>query len=124
MAHDAQVIADRYIACWNERDGERRRALVDALWTEDATYADPLMRGEGRAGIGALIEGVQARFPEFRFAPKGRADGYGDRVRFSWSLGPAAGGDAVVEGTDFAVVSADGRLRDVTGFLDRVPPHG
>ena len=121
MTADAQDIATRYIACWNERDAERRRALLAALWTEEAVYVDPMVRSEGRAGIGALIEGVQARFPEFRFAPKGRADGHGDYVRFSWVLGPA-GGEAVVEGTDFAVVSADGRLSDVTGFLDRVPP--
>ncbi|CAA9239364.1 MAG: FIG00986828: hypothetical protein [uncultured Acetobacteraceae bacterium] len=120
-ADDAQSIAARYIACWNERDGERRRALLGELWTEDATYLDPMMRGEGRAGIAALIEGVQARFPGFRFALKGRADGHADRLRFSWGLGPD-GGETVVEGTDFAVLADGGRLRAVTGFLDKVPP--
>jgi hypothetical protein len=122
MTADPQGIATRYIACWNERDPERRRALLAALWTEDATYLDPLMRGESRDGIGALIEGVQARFPAFRFAVTGRPDGHADRVRFSWALGPD-GGEAVVEGTDFAVLAEDGRLRAVTGFLDRVPPQ-
>jgi hypothetical protein len=121
MMADPQDIAARYIECWNERDGERRRTLLAALWTSDATYRDPMMRGEGRDGIGALIEGVQARFPEFRFALKGRADGHADRLRFSWGLGPA-GSEAVVEGTDFAELAPDERLRAVTGFLDRVPP--
>lgn len=121
MAADAQDIAARYIACWNERDPERRGALVAALWTEDATYLDPLMRGDDRDGIAALIEGVQARFPDFRFALKGGADSHADRLRFSWGLGPD-GGEAVVEGTDFAVLADDTRLRAVTGFLDRVPP--
>ena len=50
----------------------------------------------------------------------GQPDGYGDRLRFSWDFGPE-GGEAVVQGTDFAVLAADGRLRMVTGFLDRVP---
>jgi hypothetical protein len=118
---DPHDIAARYIDCWNERDPERRRALLASLWTEDATYLDPMVRGEGREGIGALIEGVQARFPEFRFALKGGADGHADRLRFSWGLGPT-GGEAVVEGTDFAELGADDRLRAVTGFLDRVPP--
>jgi hypothetical protein len=122
MTADPQGIAERYIACWNERDPERRRALLASLWTEDATYLDPLMRAEGREGIGALIEGVQARFPGFRFALKGRVDGHADRLRFSWGLGPDGGGEAVVEGTDFAVLAGDDRLRAVTGFLDRVPP--
>ena len=117
---DPQDIATRYLACWNERDPGHRRALLAALWTEDATYLDPLMRAGGHDGIAALIEGVQARFPDFRFAPAGRADGFADRVRFSWSLGPE-GGEAPVAGTDFAELAADGRLRAVTGFLDRVP---
>ena len=120
---DAQGIATRYIACWNERDPKRRRALLHALWTEDATYLDPLMRAEDRNGVAALIEGVQARFADSRFALTGRADGHADRLRFSWSLGPE-GGEAVVEGTDFAELAADGRLRAVTGFLDRAPPAG
>jgi hypothetical protein len=120
---DAQGIATRYIACWTERDPERRRALLHALWTEDATYLDPLMRAEDRNGVAALIEGVQARFADFRFALTGRAEGHADRLRFSWSLGPE-GGEAVVEGTDFAELAADGRLRAVTGFLDRAPPAG
>jgi len=117
---NARDIAGRYIAVWNEPDPGRRRALVAALWTEDATYLDPMMRGEGHGGIEALIGGVQARFPEFRFTLTGQPDGHGDRLRFSWDLGPE-GGEAVVQGTDFAVLAGDGRLRAVTGFLDRVP---
>lgn len=117
---DAQAIAARYIAAWNEADPGRRSALVAALWTEDAAYLDPLIQGEGHRGIAALIGGVQARFPDFRFTLSGQPDGYGDRLRFSWDLGPE-GGEAVVQGTDFAVLAADGRLRTVTGFLDRVP---
>ena len=117
---DAQTTAKRYIAAWNEADSGRRRALIAALWAEDATYLDPLMQGEGHDGIEALIEGVQARFPDFRFTLSGQPDGYGDRLRFSWNLGPD-GGETVVQGTDFAVLAGDGRLRAVTGFLDRVP---
>lgn len=118
---DARDIAARYIACWNERDPDRRRALLAALLTEDATYLDPRMRGEGRENIAALIEGVRARFPGLRFARKGRVDGRADRLRFSWGLGPDRG-NAVGEGTDFAVLADGGRLRAVTGFFDKVPP--
>ena len=34
--------------------------------------------GEGLAGIDAVIEGVQNRFPDFRFRQIGAADGFGD----------------------------------------------
>jgi hypothetical protein len=117
---DAQGIAQRYIASWNEADGAVRRRLVDELWTEDARYADPMMNADGQDGITNLIGGVHTRFPGYRFALTGQADGHGPYLRFSWSLAPA-GGDAVARGTDFAAVAADGRLAQVTGFLDQIP---
>ena len=32
---DAQTLADRYVAAWNERDADRRRKAVAALWAPD-----------------------------------------------------------------------------------------
>jgi hypothetical protein len=77
------------------------------------------MRGTGRGEIDALIAGVQQRFPGFRFGLIGPADGFGDRLRFSWSLGPDADPD-MIQGTDFAVFEG-GRFKTITGFLDKVP---
>lgn len=116
----ARELIDRYLAIWNETDGERRKALIARTWTEDATYADPVMRGAGHAGIDAMIAGAQAQFPGHEFRALGEPDAYGDRVRFRWTLGPK-GGTTIVDGTDFAVLSADGRFAAVSGFLDRVP---
>jgi hypothetical protein len=45
---DAQTLAQRHIASWNEADAATRRRLVDALWTEDARYADPMMKAAGQ----------------------------------------------------------------------------
>ena len=116
---DAAKIADRYITVWNETDPARRLALLAESWAENATYVDPVMSGEGREQIGALIAAVHERFPGFRFKLEGRADGYHDRIRFSWTLGPEAEAD-LIKGTDFVVIE-DGRLKSVTGFLDKVP---
>jgi hypothetical protein len=118
MSNAAQI-AERYIAVWNEADPARRDALLAEHWSENATYVDPLMKGDGRSEISALIGGVHQRFPGFRFALDGRADGYGDHVRFAWTLGPESEPD-MIKGTDFAIVEA-GRLKSVTGFLDKVP---
>jgi len=118
---DAKLVADRYIALWNESDPAARQKLLAENWTADATYVDPLMAGSGTAEIDGLIAGVQQRFPNFRFNLIGTPDGYGDKVRFSWSLGPGDYVDAPIEGTDFAIVR-DGRIHAVTGFLDKVPP--
>jgi hypothetical protein len=117
---DAQTIAQRYIASWNETDAATRQQLVDGLWTDDARYVDPMMQAEGPDGIAALIAGVHTQFPGYTFALTGKVDGHGPFVRFSWSLGPADG-SVIARGTDFAAVAADGRLSQVTGFLDQVP---
>jgi hypothetical protein len=116
---NAAQIADRYIAVWNETDQGRRRALLAEGWAENATYVDPMMAGEGRERIGELIGAVHAQFPGFRFKLDGRADGHGDKVRFSWTLGPDSAADTI-KGTDFITVE-DGRLKSITGFLDKVP---
>jgi hypothetical protein len=55
---DAAQIANRHIAVWNETDPARRRARLAEGWTENATYVDPLMTGEGREQIGALLDKV------------------------------------------------------------------
>jgi SnoaL-like domain len=116
---DVTTIASRYIDLWNERTPSRRREILAAHWTDDATYIDPMMSGDGHDGVDALISGVQARFPDFRFQLIGQPNGFGDHVRFSWGLGPE-GIDSPIKGTDFAVVR-DGRIRSITGFLDQVP---
>jgi len=112
-------LVDRYIAIWNETDAARRGDLIAATWTEDGSYVDPLMAGEGRAGIDAMVAGVQAQFPGFRFRRTSDVDAHNSALRFGWELGPEHG-PALAGGVDFGRM-ADGRLAAVTGFLDFAP---
>ena len=112
-------LAERYIAAWNETNADRRRDLIAKTWTETATYVDPLMKGEGRQGIDAMVAAVQQKFPGHRFTLTGEVDGFGDHLRFSWALA-ADGQSALVKGTDFGRV-VDGRLQSITGFIDQMP---
>jgi hypothetical protein len=118
-AIDAARVAEQYIALWNETDAARRLALLETHWTSDARYVDPLMQGGGRTQISALVGGVHQRYPGFRFKLKGQADAHGEHLRFSWTLGPS-GAEDLIEGTDFVRLEA-GKVREVTGFLDKVP---
>lgn len=117
---DHDDLIDRYIAAWNETDAGERRALVEATFAADATYLDPMLQGDGHAGIDGMIAGAQARFPGYRFSRSGRVDAHHDHLRFCWDLAPA-GGEVLVKGTDFSTLSADGRLAAVTGFFDLLP---
>jgi len=116
----AEALVDRYIATWNETDPAKRRALIAATFTAAVSYRDPLASSDGFDQVDALIAGVQQRFPAHRFRALGKIDSHGDRLRFQWAL---AEGDAeaLVIGTDVAVLAADNRMQSVTGFFDRVP---
>jgi hypothetical protein len=116
---DLQKLAERYIATWNETDPIARRSAIDGLWTEDASYVDPLAAAEGRAAIDATIEAVQAQFPGLVFRLGGPVDAHHHLARFTWHLGPADG-EPIVVGFDVAVAAGD-RLQSVHGFLDKVP---
>ncbi|WP_369257174.1 nuclear transport factor 2 family protein [Geodermatophilus amargosae] len=113
-------LADRYLAAWNETDPATRRALIAEVFAEDVTYTDPMADVAGHDGLDATIAAVHGMFPGFVFRLAGQADAHHDQVRFTWHLGPE-GVEAPVIGSDVAVTGADGRIRTVLGFLDRVP---
>jgi hypothetical protein len=118
MASHTELI-DRYIAAWNETNPERRKELIAQTWTEDATYLDPLVHGEGRSGIDAMIAAVQGQFPGLRFRRAGDLDAHHDHLRFGWELAPD-GGAAVAGGVDFGVTRGK-LLQTITGFIDFAP---
>ena len=113
------TVVDDYIAAWNERDDDRRRALVQRAFASDATYVDPARSGEGVDGIATMIAEAQGHFPDHHVELVADPDAHHDRVRFTWQLFPD-GADAILTGYDYATVSDDGRLRDVTGFAEPV----
>lgn len=110
-------VVDSYIASWNEADPDRRRRLVAATFTEDAHYLDPQMSGDGQGGIDAMIAAAQAQFPGHEFVLASTPDAHHDRVRFTWHLLAVGGVEPVAVGIDFATLAPDGRMREVTGFL-------
>jgi hypothetical protein len=112
-------IAEDYIAVWNETDKSRRSAMLAGTWTKDASYVDPLMRGNGQEEISGLVGAVHAKFPGYAFSLIGPTDGYAEHVRFSWALGPP-GCEAVIKGTDVVMLSGN-RIATVVGFLELVP---
>jgi SnoaL-like domain len=119
---ELQRIAENYIRLWNEPEPALRRRILEDGWTAEATYTDPLAKAVGHEQINALVGSVQQRFPGFIFELIKGPDGYGDHLRFGWSLGPG-NAERLIEGSD-VVTTRGGRIASVIGFLDRVPPQG
>jgi hypothetical protein len=117
---DFQNMVARYIASFNETDTGRRRELLGELYTDDARYTDPAHDLLGPAAIDEFISGTQERFPGYQFSLGSAVDAHHDQARFQWHA--TAPGDAEPAYVGFDVlVAEDGRLRNVYGFLDKVP---
>lgn len=74
----------------------------------------------GHTEISAVIAAVRDRFPGFVFTAIDDPDGHHQQVRFRWGLGPRDA-EPLVIGFDVVIVDDDGRIKDVRGFLDKVP---
>jgi hypothetical protein len=113
-------VIDRYLAVWNEIDAAKRRALIDEVFAEHASYVDPMAEAHGRDAIDATVAAVQAQFAGWTFTLAGPVDAHHQQARFTWALGPD-GVEPIVVGFDVAVCDDNGRLTSVLGFLDKVP---
>src|SRR5437764_14945392 len=116
---DVQTVVTQYLEAFNETDADRRRELLEALYTPDCTYTDPHVDLQGAAQIDGFIEQTQARFPGFTFTLGGAIDAHHNQARFQWHAGPADTPDAHV-GFD-GIVAEEGRIRNVYGFLAAAP---
>ncbi|MEU5538586.1 nuclear transport factor 2 family protein [Streptomyces sp. NPDC020362] len=111
----------RYFEAWNATEPEALAKAVAAAWTTDGSYTDPLADVRGHEQIAAVIAAAHEQFPGFAFRLSGAVDGHHDIARFSWELVNEADGSAPVAGSDVITLDGEGRIRQVLGFLDRLP---
>jgi hypothetical protein len=116
---DPTQIVDRYLEAFNETDAARRRELVEAIFTEESTYTDPQVQLRGPAEVDGFIAQTQGQFPGFTFRLGGPLDAHHEQMRFQWHAGPDEAPDQFI-GFD-VIVTNDGRIRDVYGFVDAAP---
>lgn len=115
-----QNLVERYLKSWNETDPLRRRVLIEEIYAEHAVYTDPMVQARGWEAIGATIAAVQSMFPGHTFRLGGAVDAHHDMVRFQWHLAAPGANEPLVIGFDVAQLD-EGRIRQVLGFLDKVP---
>jgi hypothetical protein len=118
---DLTELVGKYLDIWNEPDADSRTKAIAEVWAGDGSYTDPMAAVQGREAIAGLVTAVREQFPGYVFKLISNVDTHHNLARFTWELVPAAGGESVVIGFDVAVANQDGQLRDVYGFLDKVP---
>ncbi len=114
-----QEIVERYLDTFNETDANRRRELLSTLYAADSTYTDPHVQVRGLQQIDGFIIQTQERFPGFTFTLGSAVDAHHAQARFQWHAGPPEDPDRYI-GFD-VIVTDEGRIRSVYGFMDEAP---
>jgi hypothetical protein len=114
-----EELIDRYFDSLNEPDSKRRGALTRQVWAEKGKFGTPYGEVEGHDAINLLVEGVHKQFPNAKVRRTGKIDGFGNYLRWSFTLSQADG-KPILGGVDFAIV-VDGKLQLVMGFFDFAP---
>jgi hypothetical protein len=110
---DAQTLAERYVAAWNEPDAARRCCALAALWAPDAPRRERAREARGYGALGKLIQGSAERNGgesgvRYRAAPTARLRG--DVLTFRWEMLLAKSETVLASGLEFLIVDEKGRI--------------
>jgi hypothetical protein len=134
----AEQLADRYLALWNEPDADRRGRIIAELWTEDGSQIlqpPQEMRAIAASpgiGLAATLEArghaeLEARAATsyehwvgtegLSFRGRDDVDGFGDVAKFHWEA-VTRDGEVAAVGLVFVVLAADGRIQRDYVFIE------
>ena len=107
---DAQTLADRYVAAWNERDADRRRKAIAALWAPDGQRPGGARAARDFGLPGRRLAGSRDRQDGARFRAARNARRLSDVVTFRWEMLPLDSEIVLKSGLEFLVVDGEGRI--------------
>ena len=113
MTIDAQQLADRYAAVWNEADPAKRRAEIEQLWRPDGEHYVTTKEARGYAALDERVTGAydkNVRIAGHSFRAVRNAQMLRDVVTFNWEMVQPATGKVLAVGLEFLRVDADGRI--------------
>ena len=104
---------------FGENDPARRRATIDAIFTQDCVFYEPKGVHRGRDEIDRVAGAIRATHPNFGYQPIAEPEELGNAGRIQWVSGRPGGAPAYA-GTDF-IIARDGRIAAVYLFFDQLP---
>jgi len=110
---DAQTLADRYVAVWNENDEGRRRTAIAELWVPDGQHYVQSRAARGYDELEKRVRGsheknVKENGNRFRAARDARH--LRDVVTFHWEMLPSDGETVLARGLEFLIIRDDGKI--------------
>ena len=121
MPHNISTLLTRNLQdVFGENDPARRRAAIDAIYTEDVVfYESSKSVYRGRDEIDRIAGALRAQHPDFRYTPIAEPEEVGNGGRIRWVEG-SPGNAPEVAGTDF-IIARDGRIAAIYLFFDKRP---
>ena len=83
MANYNQLVMT-YLAAWNERNDDKRRALIEQTWTDGGSYVDSHRNAAGHEAIDVMIATAQKAFPGYVLKLCSGIDAFQAYMRFTW----------------------------------------
>jgi hypothetical protein len=120
MTIDAQALAERYVALWNETDAAARRAAIEALWRPDGEHFVRTLAARGYAELDARVTGSHDKnvgVAGYRFRAVADAQALRDAVSFHWEMIRPQDDEVLATGLQFLVLDADGRIATDYQFI-------
>ncbi len=110
---EAQALADRYVAAWNERDADRRRNAIAALWSPHALRHSGAREARECEVLKKRILGRHEKNDardRARFRAVRNACQLSDVVTFRWEMLAPDGETVLASGLEFLIVDDEGRI--------------
>jgi hypothetical protein len=116
----AELLEKNLLQVWNERDATKRRAVIESIYQNDATFFEGHSGTSGYDAINRKIgDTLQALPGDFVFRVRKPAQVNNNMARLYWGVGPADGPGAGT-GMDIALFR-EGRIQALYVFLDEDP---
>lgn len=113
-----EELVSTYCAAWGEPDHEKRRALLDTVFSENGKYVDPTASVTGIEALNEHIGRILDQVPGGSIELTSDIDAHHNVLRFTWCFIMPDGARAPC-GIDCCTLGDDGKLTSIVGFFER-----
>jgi hypothetical protein len=115
---EAEALADRYVAVWNDRDSAQRKKTIYSLWAPGGVHYMGTREARGYDALEERIKGSHERNVRdggnlFRRVKTPQS--LRNAVTFNWEMFSVNSGEIAAEGSGFLILDERGRI--LTDYL-------